>query len=97
MKNSLLDSLASLGPSASQADECKTPQKDCHSAAAVPSRQRATGVWAPQLGKLHAPLAAFMAFLVVVLLCVMAAATVASHDLPLLFGGFQGARAEKHQ
>lgn len=51
-------------------------------------RQRATGAGVPQLGKLHAQLAAFMAFLTAVLLCVMAAATVASHDLPLLLGGF---------
>jgi len=88
MRNSLSDSLSSLGPSASRAGKCKTPQKDCHRAAAVPSRQRATGVRAPQSGKLYAPLAASMAFLAVVLLCVMAAATVASHDLPLWFGVF---------
>ena len=88
MKNSRSDSLVSPGPSASRAGECKTPQKDCQSAAAVSRRQRATGARPLQLGKLNAQLAASMAFLAAVLVCVMAAAAVASHDLPLLLGGF---------
>ena len=88
MKNSLLNRWALPGPSASRAGECKTMQKDCRRAVAMRKRQRAIGAGALQLRKLHAQPAASMAFLAAVLLCVMAAATVASHDLPLLLGGF---------
>ena len=41
-----------------------------------------------QSGKLHSRLAGYMAFGAAVLVSVIAAATVASHDVPLMLGGF---------
>ena len=41
-----------------------------------------------QSGKLHSGFAGYMAFGAAVFVSVMAAAAVASHDLPLMLGGF---------
>lgn len=42
---------------------------------------------ARQAGRLHPRLAPYLAFAAAVLVCVVAAATVASHDVPLMLGG----------
>jgi hypothetical protein len=43
---------------------------------------------ARQSGKLHSRFAAYMAFGAAVVISMMAAVTVASHDVPLMLGGF---------
>lgn len=43
---------------------------------------------ARQSGKLHSQLAAYLAFAATAFVCIIAAAMVASHDLPLMLGGF---------
>lgn len=48
--------------------------------------RRASGV--PTLRSLHSRRSAYAAFCATVFACVAAAATVASHDLPLMLGGF---------
>lgn len=73
-----------VGPSAVSAGECtksvnaRTPR----------DLQRAASVRARQSGKLHSRFAGYMAFGAAVFVSLMAAATVASHDVPLLLGGF---------
>ena len=50
--------------------------------------QRIRGFIARQSGKLHSRFAGHMAFGAAVFVSMIAAATVASHDVPLMLGGF---------
>ena len=58
------------------------------SCGALPAGSSTNFSFARQSGKLHSQLAAYLAFSATAFVCVIAAAMVASHDLPLMLGGF---------
>lgn len=69
------------------AAERKTPVKD--DAPAIKREGRSIArARARQSGKLHSRFAGYMAFGAAVFVSMIAAATVASHDVPLMLGGF---------
>lgn len=54
----------------------------------VTGKCKKSGIRVRQSGKLHSRFAGHMAFGAAVLVSLVAAATVASHDVPLMLGGF---------
>lgn len=77
-----------VGPPVNLAVECKKPVEDGLAPAAKCEGQRVARVRARQSGKLHTRFAGYMAFGAAVFVSMIAAATVASHDVPLMLGGF---------
>jgi len=68
--------------------ECKKTVKGGAAPDAHREEKRTSGYRARQSGKLHSRFAGYMAFGAAVFVSLMAAATVASHDVPLMLGGF---------
>lgn len=77
-----------IKPSVNLVGKCKKPAEVRTSPNAHRARQKACSLRARQSGKLHSRFAGHMAFGAAVFVSLMAAATVASYDLPLIFGGF---------
>ena len=81
-------SLPAVSVSVGLAVECKKSVEDEPTRAARCKGRKIARFRARQSGKLHSGFAGYMAFGAAVLVSVIAAATVASHDVPLMLGGF---------
>lgn len=68
--------------------ECLEPVDVSLSGIAQKNRHKTVRVCGFQSGKLHSRFAGYMAFGAAVFVSLMAAATVAIHDVPLMLGGF---------
>lgn len=84
MNNSIPAVSVRIGPPANMAAECKKPSVY----GTPPNVQPTASLSACQSGKLHSQFAGYMAFGAAALVAMIAAATVASHDVPLMLGGF---------
>jgi len=75
-------------PPDNQKNESKTPEKN-QSALSAPMRaQPGLANYTCPSGKLHFEFAGYFAFGAAVFVSVVAAVTVANHDVPLMLGGF---------
>ena len=88
MNKSLPAVSVSAGPPAKQAFDYKKSVEDGPVPAARCEGRRIARFRARQSGKLHSRFAAYMAFGAAVFISMIAAVTVASHDVPLMLGGF---------
>ncbi|WP_029525302.1 hypothetical protein [Polaromonas glacialis] len=86
MNKSLSAVSVPVGQPASLAAERKKPFQGGQTAKR--EEQRIPGFRVRQSGKLHSRFAGYMAFGAAVFVSMIAAATVASHDVPLMLGGF---------
>ena len=89
MQKSLLDNPVLSKQPANMPGKRKTFEEDRRIGATMSDEQQTGGRRAHQSGKLHSSrFGGYMAFVAAACVSIMAAATVASHDLPLMLGGF---------
>ena len=88
MKKSLPAILVSAGLPANTAVECNKPVEDGPLPTTKREEHKITRFRTRQSGKLHSRFAGYLAFGAAVCVSMIAAATVASHDIPLMLGGF---------
>ena len=88
MKKSLPAISITAGLPVNTAVECNKPVKDGPAPTTKREGQRIARFRTRQSGKLHSRFAGYLAFGAAVCVSMIAAATVASHDVPLMLGGF---------
>ena len=84
------DACGCLAPRSPGGAEPQAPETDASHAPDVPAARSSapSGCHSRQSGRFHPRLASYVAFLVAVFVCMVAAATVASQDIPLMLGGY---------
>ena len=87
MKNSLTNTVDFCIRLKSKPGEAKTVKKT-PPAGGMSGKQQAGSARVYQAGKFDSKFASYIAFVIAVFVCFIAAVTVVSHDLPLMLGGF---------
>ena len=88
MKKSLPAISVTAGLPANMAVKCNKPVEDGPSPTTKREGHKIARFRTRQSGKLHSRFAGYLAFGAAVCVSMIAAATVASHDVPLMLGGF---------